>query len=103
VIAETQASSLAKSLANLICGDLLRVIEFGNATRPTMSEVIPVLAEKFFLLLETLLSHASDDQPAIVVSTTAHVPVKTFPVSPAPAVAPELGDDGRISEPALVL
>ena len=76
------------------------MIEFGDAARPTMSEVIPVLAEKFFLLLETLLSHASDDRPAIVVSTTAHIPIK-FPVSPA--VAPELGDDGRISEPALVL
>ena len=78
------------------------MIEFGDATRPTMSEVIPVLAEKFFLLLETLLSHASDDQPAIVVSTTAHIPIR-FPASPAPAVAPELGDDGRISEPALFL
>ena len=61
-----------------------------------------MLAEKFFLLLETLLSHASDDRPAIVVSTTAHAPIK-FPVSPAPTVAPELVDDGRISESALVL
>jgi hypothetical protein len=102
VIAKTQPSSRAKSVANLICGGLLPVIEFDSATRPTMSEVITVLAEKFFLLLETLLSHACDDQPAIVVSTTAHIPIK-FPVSPAPAVAPELGDDGRISEAALVL
>ena len=78
------------------------MIEFADATRPTMSEVIPVLAEKFFLLLETLLSHASDDQPAIVVSTTAHIPIRV-PSSPAPAVAPELGDDGRVSEPALFL
>ena len=76
------------------------MIEFGDAARPTMSEVIPVLAEKFFLLLETLLNHASDDQPAIVVSTTAHIPIK-FPVSPPLAVSPELGGDGRISAPVL--
>jgi len=84
----------------LICGGLARVIEFGNATRSTMSEVIAVLAEKFFLVLETLLSHVSDGQPAIVVSTTAHIPIK-FPVSPPLAVALELGDDGRISTPVL--
>ena len=65
-----------------------------------MSGIIAVLAEKFFLVLETLLSRTCHDQPAIVVSTVAHIPIK-FPVSPA--VAPELGDDGRISEPALVL
>ena len=29
-----------------------------------------MLAEKFFLVLETLRSHASDDEPQIVVSTT---------------------------------
>jgi len=61
-----------------------------------------MLAEKFFLVLETLLSHASDDRPAIVVSATPHVPIK-FLVSPAPELAPELGDDGRVSEPALFL
>jgi hypothetical protein len=34
-----------------------------------------MLAEKFFLVLETLRSHASDDKPQIVISTTEHVPV----------------------------
>jgi hypothetical protein len=94
-MAETQASSLCEVSCELICGGFARVIEFGK-----MSEVIAVLAEKFFLVLETLLSHASDDQPAIVVSTTAHTPIK-LSVSPALAVAPELGDDGRISAPVL--
>ena len=74
------------------------MIEFGNATRPTMSGVIVMLAEKFFLVLETLLSHASDDHPAIMVSATPHVPIK-FLLSPAP----ELGDDARLSLPALAL
>jgi hypothetical protein len=59
-----------------------------------------MLAEKFILFLETLLSHASDDQPAFLVSTTAHIPIK-FPVITALAVAPELGDDGQISAPVL--
>jgi hypothetical protein len=67
-----------------------------------MSGVIVMLAEKFFLVLETLLSHASDVQPAIVVSATPHVPIK-FLVSPAPELAPELGDDARLSLPALAL
>ena len=61
-----------------------------------------MLAEKFFLVLETLLSHASDDQLAIVVSTIPHIPTK-FPVSPALAAAPELGDDARLSVPASAL
>ena len=65
-----------------------------------MSEVIVMLAEKFFLVLETLLSHASNIQPAIVVSATPHVPIK-FLVSPAPELAPELGDDGRVSAAVL--
>jgi hypothetical protein len=56
-----------------------------------MRGVIAMLAEKFFLLLETLLSHASDDQPAIMVSATPHVPIK-FVVSPATELAPELGE-----------
>jgi len=61
-----------------------------------------MLAEKFFLLLETLLSHASDEQPAMVVSSTPHIPIK-FLVSPAPELAPELGDDAGLSLPALAL
>ena len=60
-----------------------------------------MLAEKFFLVLETLLSHTSDDQ-AIVVSATPHIPIK-FLVSPAPELAPELGDDAGLSLPALAL
>jgi len=59
-----------------------------------------MLAEKFFLLLETLLSHASDEQPAMVVSSTPHIPIK-FAASPALAVAPEPGDNGRVSAPVL--
>jgi hypothetical protein len=34
-----------------------------------------MLAEKFFLILETLRSHASDDEPQIVISTTRHIPI----------------------------
>ena len=34
-----------------------------------------MLAEKFFLVLETLRSHASDGKPQIVISTTEHVPI----------------------------
>ena len=52
------------------------MIEFGNATRPTISEVIAMLAEKFFLILETLRSHSSDDKPPIVISTAPHVAIK---------------------------
>ena len=60
-----------------------------------------MLAEKFFLVLETLLNHASDDQRAIMVSATPHVPIKFVVVSPAPELAPELGDDGRVSAAVL--
>ena len=35
-----------------------------------------MLAEKFFLLLETLRSHRQDDGAPRVVSTSPHVPVK---------------------------
>ena len=36
-----------------------------------------MLAEKFFLVLETLISHASDDRPSTVVSSPApHIPIK---------------------------
>jgi hypothetical protein len=41
------------------------------------SEVIAMLAEKFFLVLETLISHASDDRSSPVVSSPApHIPIK---------------------------
>jgi hypothetical protein len=35
-----------------------------------------MLAEKFFLLLETLKSHCHSDGSPIVVSTSPHIPVK---------------------------
>jgi len=35
-----------------------------------------MLAEKFFLLLETLRSHTSDDKPPVVISTAPHIPIK---------------------------
>jgi len=35
-----------------------------------------MLAEKFFLLLETLRSHSSDDKPPVVISIAPHVPIK---------------------------
>lgn len=34
-----------------------------------------MLAEKFFLVLETLRSHASDDRPQIVLQPPRHIPV----------------------------
>ena len=34
-----------------------------------------MLAEKFFLVLETLRSHASDGKPQIVISTTQHISI----------------------------
>jgi hypothetical protein len=39
-------------------------------------EVIAMLAEKFFLILETLRSHSSNDGPAVVISTAPHIPIK---------------------------
>jgi len=35
-----------------------------------------MLAEKFFLVLETLRSHASDKKPPVAISTTLHTPIK---------------------------
>jgi len=35
-----------------------------------------MLAEKFFLVLETLRSHASDDKAPIVISTAPHSAIK---------------------------
>jgi hypothetical protein len=34
-----------------------------------------MLAEKFFLVLETLRSHASNDKPQTVTSTARHIPI----------------------------
>jgi len=39
-------------------------------------KVIAVLAEKLFLVLETLRSHASDDKAPIVISTAPHSAIK---------------------------
>ncbi|MDI4233370.1 hypothetical protein OZ411_11155 [Bradyrhizobium sp. Arg237L] len=44
-----------------------------------------MLAEKFFLVLETLRSHASDGEPQIVISTTPHVPIIVLRRKPAKA------------------
>jgi hypothetical protein len=35
-----------------------------------------MLAEKFFLFLETLRSHAADAEPHVVISTSPHVPFR---------------------------
>jgi len=35
-----------------------------------------MLAEKFFLILETLRSHSSSDRPPVVISTAPHIPIK---------------------------
>lgn len=55
---------------------------------PVSSETMAMLAEKFFLVLETLLSHASDASVK-VVNTTRHVPISLThanlnPPEPAP-------------------
>ena len=34
-----------------------------------------MLAEKFFLVLETLRSHASDDKPQVVPPPPRHIPI----------------------------
>jgi hypothetical protein len=47
-------------------------IRRGNFAR----EVIAMLAEKFFLILETIRSRAAEDIPRPVVSTAPHVPIK---------------------------
>jgi len=38
-----------------------------------------MLAEKFFLLLETIRSRAAEDTPRPVVSTAPHIPIKVDP------------------------
>ena len=46
-----------------------------------------MLAEKFFLVLETLRSQKPDDKPWIVVSTTPHVPMTAPEVDRPPLEA----------------
>jgi hypothetical protein len=46
--------------------------------RSTASGGLAMLAEKFFLVLETLRNHASDGSVR-VVSTAPHVPAKVLP------------------------
>jgi hypothetical protein len=59
------------------------LIEFRTScrdpTREAIREATPMLAEKFFLLLETLKSHAYPDGSPRVVSTSPHVPIKLPP------------------------
>jgi hypothetical protein len=66
-------------------GDLAYVIEFrasrfDQTREAVLSEVAHMLAEKFFLVLETLRSQgypeAYPDGGPIVVSATRHVPIK---------------------------
>jgi hypothetical protein len=64
-----------------ICRHPVRVIEFFvnpirfNTEMHSSARFTAMLAEKFFLVLETLRSHASDDKPQIVISTTQHIPI----------------------------
>jgi hypothetical protein len=55
-----------------------------------------MLAEKFFLFLETLISDASDDQSAITISMAPHIPIK-LPVSEALAVTRPRGRRAWVS------
>jgi hypothetical protein len=62
------------------------LIELGDAIRPDSE--IAMLAEKFILFLETLLSHVSDGKPHIVISRAPHIAIKLPPgkqVRPEPA------------------
>ncbi len=52
------------------------MIEFEKRDSTTISEVTAMLAEKFFLLLETLRSHSSDDKPPMVLPAAPHIPIK---------------------------
>ena len=38
-----------------------------------------MLAEKFFLLLETIRSRAAEEEPRPVLSTAPHIPIKADP------------------------
>jgi hypothetical protein len=57
------------------------VIEFKASSRDgtkdaTISEATPMLAEKFILLLETVISRTHPDGSPRIVSTSRHVPIK---------------------------
>jgi hypothetical protein len=58
-----------------------------QAILATDDEVIAMLAEKFFLTLETLRSRISDDRPPIVISTAPHIPIKQSASPSAPCTA----------------
>jgi hypothetical protein len=47
-----------------------------DESKGALNEATPMLAEKFFLMLETLKSHTSPDGTTRVVSNSPHVPVK---------------------------
>jgi hypothetical protein len=49
-----------------------------NTERKFRREVIAMLAEKFFLMLETIRSR-SEEQPRPVISTAPHIPIKVDP------------------------
>jgi hypothetical protein len=49
--------------------------------------VIAMLAEKFILFLETLISHASDGKPHIVISRSPHIAIKLPPKKVGPGAA----------------
>jgi hypothetical protein len=71
----------ASALPKRKCGALAYVIEFragcfDQIREAVLSEVAHMLAEKFFLLLETLRSQARPDGGPIIVSTARHVPIK---------------------------
>ncbi|TWB54002.1 hypothetical protein FBZ94_108289 [Bradyrhizobium sacchari] len=53
-----------------------------------------MLAEKFFLVLETLRSHAAGDDPGIVTS-----PLVTSPARPAPAPEVAKGSPRKVPVP----
>jgi hypothetical protein len=70
-------------ICEIKCCDLVQVIEFPmihfDKWRNGHSEVTPMLAEKFFLVLETLKSHAPTDGSPIVATTAQHIPIKLPP------------------------
>ena len=66
-----------------------------------MSGIIAVLAEKFFLVLETLLSRTCHDQPAIVVRHNSPYANQVSGI-PGAGSGPELSVDERLSVPAVV-
>jgi hypothetical protein len=70
-------------LACLRCGSserqlkaVSRAIRWRQKTEIDFQELEPMLAEKFFLLIETIRSRSYPDGGPIVVSTSPHVPIK---------------------------